>query len=291
MSALRHDRTHAVQQESYWITSSAIASSVVVRMSRPQQSRVWTPRRRRQQLDLLCHDKRSELRGKTFHEVLVGETHKSTGSRRLTDRVARRNCVESGKPNNLAAPAVEKRTSAHKQGTSTGLGHGRKGRIDFLSAARFDNNDFLSDAANCRLYFAGLNLKSRRVWVLENGDDLGLRAIENARLLNELRQSLQQQTATADVLKVISRSTFDLQTVLDTLAQSAAELCRADRSGIRLAKDGLYYNVASHGYSPEHKARMERESFKVDRSSVVGRVILDRKSIHLIDVGRLMLPR
>ena len=73
MSALRHDRTHAVQQESYWITSSAIASSVVVRMSRPQQSRVWTPRRRRQQLDLLCHDKRSELRGKTFHEVLVGE--------------------------------------------------------------------------------------------------------------------------------------------------------------------------------------------------------------------------
>ncbi|MFZ2077806.1 MAG: GAF domain-containing protein, partial [Xanthobacteraceae bacterium] len=113
--------------------------------------------------------------------------------------------------------------------------------------------------------------------------DQAVIAIENTRLLNELRQSLQQQTATADVLKVISRSTFDLQTVLDTLAQSAAELCRADRSGIRLAKDGLYYNVASHGYSPEHKARMERESFKVDRSSVVGRVILDRKSIHLID--------
>src|SRR5262249_58249136 len=108
-------------------------------------------------------------------------------------------------------------------------------------------------------------------------------AIENARLLNELRQSLQQQTATADVIKTISRSTFDLRTVLDTLVQSAARLCRADRSGIRLAKDGVYYNVASHGYSPEHKARMERESFKVDRSSVVGRVVLDGKSIHLID--------
>ena len=48
-------------------------SSSVVRMSRPQQSRMWTPRRRRQQLDLLCHDKRSELRGKTLHEILVGE--------------------------------------------------------------------------------------------------------------------------------------------------------------------------------------------------------------------------
>jgi GAF domain-containing protein len=109
-------------------------------------------------------------------------------------------------------------------------------------------------------------------------------AIENTRLLNELRQSLQQQTATADVLKVISRSTFDLQTVLNTLVESATRLCHADRSAIRLAnKDGLYHNVASYGFSPEHKARMERAPLKADEDSIVGRVVLRRKSVHLVD--------
>ena len=124
----------------------------------------------------------------------------------------------------------------------------------------------------------------KQIALVQNFAAQAVIAIENTRLLNELRRSLEQQTATADVLKTISRSTFDLQTVLDTLVQSAARLCRADQSGIRLAKDGLYYNVASHGYSPEHKARMELETFKVDRSSVVGRVVLDAKSIHLIDL-------
>ena len=108
-------------------------------------------------------------------------------------------------------------------------------------------------------------------------------AIENVRLLNELRQALQQQTATADVLKVISRSAFDLQTVLDTLTESAARLCRAERSAIRLARDGLYHNVASHGFTPEHKERMEREPVEPGPDSIVGRVALAGKSIHVLD--------
>jgi GAF domain-containing protein len=113
--------------------------------------------------------------------------------------------------------------------------------------------------------------------------DQAVIAIENARLLNELRESLQQQTATADVLKVISRSTFDLQAVLDTLVESAAQLCRSDWAVIRLAKDGLYHHVASRGLTPEHKARMEREPVKVDQSSTVGRVVLAGKSVHIVD--------
>ena len=95
-------------------------------------------------------------------------------------------------------------------------------------------------------------------------------AIENARLLNELRQrttdlsqrtadlteSLQQQTATSDVLKVISRSTFDLQAVLDMLIESAARLCDADQGTITRQIDGTFYRAATYGFSAEFTKRV-----------------------------------
>jgi signal transduction histidine kinase len=109
-------------------------------------------------------------------------------------------------------------------------------------------------------------------------------AIENVRLLNELRQSLQQQTATADVLKVISRSTFDLQTVLQTLVESAARLCNADQATITRQKDGVFYRAEAYGFPPEFIEMVRDIPVKPERGSMNGRTLLEGKIVHVADV-------
>ena len=124
----------------------------------------------------------------------------------------------------------------------------------------------------------------KQIELVETFADQAVIAIENVRLLNELRESLQQQTATADVLKVISRSTFDLQTVLQTLVESVARLCDADKTNITRQKNGVFYRAEAYGFSPEFMDYVRNIPIQAERGSAFGRALLEGRAVHIPDV-------
>ena len=124
----------------------------------------------------------------------------------------------------------------------------------------------------------------RQIALLQSFAAQAVIAIQNARLLSELRESLDQQTATSDVLRTISRSSVDLEAVLETLVQTVARLCRADQAYMFRRRDELHHLVASHGASDETREYMLANPFTPDRGNTSGRVVLERRTIHIPDV-------
>jgi GAF domain-containing protein/anti-sigma regulatory factor (Ser/Thr protein kinase) len=158
-----------------------------------------------------------------------------------------------------------------------------------LCVPMLKDNECIGAFVTCRLEVRPFAAK--QIELVQNFASQAVIAIENTRLLTELRQrtddlteSLEQQTATAEVLEVISRSAFDLQAVLDTLVVSAAGLCDADRACIFQKSGEVYRWVANFGFSPELVAYADAHPFTAGLHSTTSRVALEGKPIHNPDV-------
>jgi GAF domain-containing protein len=125
----------------------------------------------------------------------------------------------------------------------------------------------------------------KQIALLQNFAAQAVIAMENARLITETRESLEYQTATSEVLKVISRSTFELQVVLETLVETAVRLCEGQMAFIYRREGDLYRLAASCGFSPEYHAFVAGQPQRAGQGSLVGRVTTAGQFVHIIDAA------
>src|SRR5207247_4393643 len=154
------------------------------------------------------------------------------------------------------------------------LGRGREWRT-FLAAPLRQQGEFIGLLAARRIEVRPFT--PPQIKLLETFADQAVIAIENVRLFNELRESLEQQKATSEILGVIASSPTDIQPVLDVVAQNAARLCAASDAPIWRTDGDTLQVVASYG--PLERALPQ----SVDRDSVTGRAVVDRQTIHIHD--------